>query len=100
MMCHVGAVEFGHRAILPIVVMQSAELQPCLFDRPRQLDNIGHSRLLDPGAIHSGVDVDESTHPAAAPLIDVRRVLNQNRDYYVTILLADFAHTAGIRAYR
>jgi len=61
---------FGHfqPAKVPVVIVQAAELQSETGNRARQLDNHVAVSLLDAGAIHAGIDVEENSHSAAAPL--------------------------------
>ena len=93
---------FGHfqPAKVPVVIVQAAELQSETRNRARQLDNHVAVSLLDAGAIHAGIDVEENSHSAAAPLPHLFFVFGEGRNAHARKLIGDFAHAERICAYR
>src|SRR5205807_3761954 len=93
---------FGHfqPAKVPVVIVQAAELQSETGNRARQLDNHVAVSLLDAGAIHAGIDVEENSHSAAAPLPHLFFVFGEGRNAHARKLIGDFAHAERICANR
>src|SRR3984957_5584292 len=63
-----GPFSVRNTAVLTVIVVQAAELQSCIGDRARQADNFFTLALLDAGAIHTRIDIEKNSQPAAAPL--------------------------------
>src|SRR5437899_12858278 len=93
---------FGHfqPAKVPVVIVQATEFQSQTGNRARQLDNHVAVSLLDARAIHAGIDVEENSHSAAAPLPHLFFVFGEGRNAHARELIGDFAHAERICAYR
>src|SRR5260370_12097054 len=96
-----GAVPFARFqfAKVTVVIVQPAELQPKIANRARQFNNFGAVALLDAGAIHSRIHVDEDSDPAAAPLPHLLFVFRQNRNANAWELIGYFTDPPGICAH-
>src|SRR5713101_4729788 len=97
-----GGVPFARfqTAKVTVVIVQPAELQPKIANRARQFNNFAAVALLDASAIHSRIDVEEDSDPAAAPLPHLLFVLGQNGNAHLWELIGYFTDAPGICAYR
>src|SRR5207248_3968655 len=85
-------------AVLPVVIMQAAKLQPGVCDSAHQADNCRAVTLLDPRAIHSWINIEKHPDAAASPLQNLFFVLSQNRNARLRKCFGDFPHAARVRA--
>src|SRR5215831_6470302 len=83
-------------AILAVVIVQAADLQPGISDLPYELDNLVFVALLDSCAIHAGINVEKDTNPAAMPLPHLSFVLGEDGDADVWEVIRYFAHATCV----
>ena len=81
---------------MAVVVVQPAEFDPGLADRPRQADDLARAFLLHARAIHPRVDVDEEADLAPPPGLDLRGVLDQGGDAPVGVEPRQLAHAPRV----
>src|SRR5260370_7171439 len=87
-----GGVPFARfqSAKVTVVIVQPAELQPKIANRARQFNNFGAVALLDAGAIHSRIHVEEDSDPPPAPFPHLLSVFPHNRNANAWELIANF----------
>src|SRR6202041_1486565 len=88
-----------HSAVLAVIVVQPAELESGIGYSARQADNFSGLALLDPGAIHARIYIEENSHPAAAPLTHLLVILGQNGNAHFRKLLSYLPRPARICAH-
>ena len=93
-----GPFSLRHTTVLAVIVVQPAELESCIGYSARQPDNFSGLALLDPGAIHARIYIEENSHPAAAPLTHLLVILGQNGNAHFRKLLSYFPRPARICA--
>ena len=77
-------------AILAVIVVQPAELQPRVFHRSYEPKHFVLLSLFDSGAIHAGIYVDEDADRGASPLPHLFFILGQYGNADVRELICDF----------
>src|ERR1700721_2516123 len=87
---------FGEAAVLAVIVMEAAKLQAGGGDGLRQGDDLLRVALIDAGAIHAGIDVEENPYATGTPLLEMLFTFSQNGDADFGELLGDFVCAAGI----
>src|ERR1700736_5143011 len=93
------AFRLGEAGVLAVIVMEAAELEAGSGYGARQGDDLLRVALVDAGAIHARIDVEENPYAACAPLLELLFVFGQGGDADVGKLLRDLLYTAGIGAH-
>src|ERR1700737_3166345 len=86
-------------AILPVVIMQAAELQPEVDDSTTQLNNLISVALLDARPIHARIQVQKDSDSAVAPLPHLLIVLSQDGNAHFWELISYFLDSPHICAH-
>src|ERR1700676_559628 len=80
--------------MLSVVIMQSAKLQAASSNRAHQVDDFCSVALLDSGPVHARIYVEKNSQRAAAPLLQLLRVLGQNGNAHARKLLRDLLYSS------
>src|SRR3981081_4089176 len=99
-MSRYGPLTLFQAAILPVVIMQAAELQPKVDDCATQFNNLVPVALLDARPIHAGIRVQKDSAPAVAPLPHLLIVLGQDGNAHFWELISYFLDSPRICAHR
>src|SRR6516164_7745155 len=86
-------------AILPVIIVQTAELQPCTSNLAHKPDNLVPVALFDSGAIHARIYVEKDADPATLPLPHLFFVLGEDGNMDARKLICYFAHAARVCAH-
>ena len=93
-------LRFRQAAILPVIVVQAAQLHARAGRCPGNGNNLLALALVDAGAIHPRIDVDKNSNAAAAPLPRLFFVLCQDGNAHVGKLLGNFLHAPRVGPHR
>ena len=77
-------------AIVPVIIVQTAELHPCASNLPHKPDNSVSVPLFDSGTIHARIYVEKNADPAILPLLHLFFVLGEDGN-------ADIRERNGLR---
>ena len=90
-----GSFALIQAAILPVMIVQATELQPCVSDPMHKPDNFAPVALFDSGAIHAGIYVEKNADWASSPLPHLFFALGEDGNMDVWELIYYFAHAAA-----
>src|SRR5690242_18401349 len=94
-----SSLAFVQPAIVAVVVVEAAEIQPGIPYRTNKLKNLVAMTLLNSRAIHARIDVEKHSDRTALPLQNLLLILGQNRDAHMRKRIRNLAHAPGVRAY-
>src|SRR6516225_10819884 len=81
---------------MTVVIMKASERQVSTRDGASHFQNCREMILLNAGAVHTGINVDENPYAAALPLSCLRRIFGKDGDLDVRVLSGQLADAEGV----